>query len=218
VGAALAWLAERLGLGPHAVSILSLVVGCGGVLVVATGGMDRLAGGCVLFTALFGAYWLDCADGVLARVTGRTSSFGAIFDKVIDVLVALCAVAALGVAALGEPGPLISPRWQPAVLVFSLLPRTAFSVFNWLKDSHLHKLDHSRAIGPSHSWLASVKRLIGNLIDDVPWRLGLCLSWACGVFWEFSLAFNLVLSVVFFGYMITSKRELDREDARSCPR
>ncbi len=44
---------------------------------------------------------LDRADGELARMTGATSRFGALYDLVTDAISNSCAFVALGVAALG---------------------------------------------------------------------------------------------------------------------
>jgi hypothetical protein len=135
-----------------------------------------------------------------------------IFDKVVDMLVATVTATALGVSALGTEAPFIATRWQPAILILSVAPRNGFSVLSWLKDSHLHKLSHARRMPRRNSIVARAKTVVGNVTDDVPWRLGVCGSWATGYFWEFTLAFNAALSLVFLLYLATTKRDMDAHD------
>ncbi|MGI8602779.1 MAG: CDP-alcohol phosphatidyltransferase family protein [Verrucomicrobiales bacterium] len=212
-GSLLAWLAARIGLRPDVVSLLSLLVVAAGMALIATKTFSSPAGGIIIFLSLFGAYWLDCADGVLARVTGQASSFGAVLDKVVDFVGAMLVVAILGLSAMGQTSPLVPVEWQAVIFVFSLLPKSAFSVLSWLKDSYLHAQDHARHIQIT-TCVHKFKRAVGNLLDDVPWRLGLSSSWAVGWFWEFTLVFNLLLGAVLVGYSIASKRELDANDRR----
>lgn len=84
-GAVLAWVAWRAGLSPNAVTTLAASLSTVGALAYAT-----LPGGfvsifiCILLTQL--AYALDCADGQLARATGRSSRLGAWWDVYCDYL------------------------------------------------------------------------------------------------------------------------------------
>jgi phosphatidylglycerophosphate synthase len=88
-GSALAWVAARLGLTPDLVSVL------GGVAAVITAAAAIAVDGGVVAAviALLGfhlAYALDCADGQLARATGRTSPRGAVIDLVFDYVSHVC--------------------------------------------------------------------------------------------------------------------------------
>jgi phosphatidylglycerophosphate synthase len=109
IGACFAVAAHRLGLAPTALTIANLVFGVtASVTVVALAG--RVAAGAVPawvvgLVALIGwqvAYALDCADGQLARVTGRGSAAGARVDVLCDVAVQLALVTALSATAVAQ--------------------------------------------------------------------------------------------------------------------
>jgi len=87
----IARLAQRLRIGPNAITTTGLVV----MLAAATafaGGAVRWGGALVLVAALF-----DVLDGQVARLAGRTSTFGAFYDATMDRAgeAALCAGVAL---------------------------------------------------------------------------------------------------------------------------
>src|ERR1700712_3088033 len=69
----------RLGISPDVVTLVGTAGVCTGALVFFPRG-DLLAG--VLFITVF--IFSDLIDGAMARVSGRTSSFGAFFDSTLD--------------------------------------------------------------------------------------------------------------------------------------
>lgn len=83
LGAAAAYLAQRAGLTPSGVTLLGLATFLLAAFLFASlpsGAGATLA--CAVLMQL--AYALDCADGQLARATGRTSAFGAWLDVACD--------------------------------------------------------------------------------------------------------------------------------------
>ena len=68
----------RLGMSPNHLTVLGFA-GNVGAAVLAARGQFLLAGAVMLVASA-----LDLLDGALARATGRASSFGAIFDSVLD--------------------------------------------------------------------------------------------------------------------------------------
>ena len=72
---------------PNQITTLSLAVGCLAAALYASGGAAVHVGGLCFMLS----FWLDHADGELARMTGRTSSFGHYYDLAAGgaVLVAL---------------------------------------------------------------------------------------------------------------------------------
>lgn len=68
----------RLGMSPNHLTVLGFA-GNAGAAVLAARGQFLLAGAVMLVASA-----LDLLDGALARATGRASSFGAIFDSVLD--------------------------------------------------------------------------------------------------------------------------------------
>ena len=134
IGAVIAWGALRLGLHPNVITLLALAAGLSGVAVACWPGVDRAIGGIALVAGLLGSCALDCADGTVARLRGNASGFGNVLDRIGDLTLSLVLAGALGVTALGQPGPWLPISWQPFVLVWSLVPKQVLSVVAWLKD------------------------------------------------------------------------------------
>jgi phosphatidylglycerophosphate synthase len=105
-GSWLALTAYKLKMSPSVVTVLGLLVGlAGSVLIVAFG--QRVAWLGLVSWHL--AYSFDCADGQLARVTGRTSPIGARLDVLCDLAVQIGVITAISVvAARSSPG---LPAW-----------------------------------------------------------------------------------------------------------
>jgi phosphatidylglycerophosphate synthase len=113
IGAYLCVLAERFGLPPSALTVANLVLGlAASVLVIMTGGVPPYVVGPVALVLWHLAYSLDCADGQLARVTGRTSPAGARLDILCDVALQISLVAAVGTVAQEYGGGV--PTWLVA--------------------------------------------------------------------------------------------------------
>jgi phosphatidylglycerophosphate synthase len=126
VGAQFALIAHRLGLAPTALTLANLVLGLAvSVVVVANAGSGWWVG----LLALAGwqvAYALDCADGQLARVTGRTSPAGARVDVLCDVAAQIALVTAISAVAVAhKPG---TPTWLVAVFAGSWMVNLVTSV------------------------------------------------------------------------------------------
>ena len=72
-----ALLFQRLGVHPVAVTLLSIVIGCGAGVLFA---YDDLGLNVLGMLLLVWANWYDCADGQLARMTGKKTLIGRILD------------------------------------------------------------------------------------------------------------------------------------------
>jgi phosphatidylglycerophosphate synthase len=103
LGAVCALVGHRLGLSPSALSVGNVLCGVtASVLVLVTGwGAFGLVGWQL-------AYAFDCADGQLARVSGRASPAGARLDVLCDLAVQVCLVAAVA-SFLSSGTPLFVP-------------------------------------------------------------------------------------------------------------
>jgi len=91
-----AWWASRRGLTPNQVTLASLAVAVVAGACCATGTRWGYVAGAVLLQASFG---LDCADGQLARLTGRFSEFGGWLDAMVDRLKEYAVYAGLAVGS-----------------------------------------------------------------------------------------------------------------------
>lgn len=133
IGAAFAVAAHRLGLSPTALTIANLVLGlAASVSVVALCdrvAADELPAWSVGLIALIGwqvAYALDCADGQLARVTGRTSPSGARIDVLCDVAAQIALVTALSSVAVAQRPS--TPVWLVAAFAGTWMVNLVTSV------------------------------------------------------------------------------------------
>lgn len=119
VAALVALAAYRLGLAPTTLTMTGLTVGLVSSLTLtilapqsAAGSIPAWALGLGVGLAWQIAYVFDCADGQLARVTGRTSAAGARLDILCDVATQISVVTALAVTAEAySPG---TPAWLHA--------------------------------------------------------------------------------------------------------
>src|SRR5205823_15021768 len=120
LGAYLSVAAYRRHLAPTALTLANLVIGLGTSVAVAllaprmaAGSVPALAVGLGALVLWHLAYSLDCADGQLARVTGRSSPAGARVDVLCDVALQISLVAAVAAVAHWYDDDL--PVWLVAV-------------------------------------------------------------------------------------------------------
>lgn len=132
-GAALALAGDRLGLAPTALTIANLLLGLAASATVvalagpvAAGDVPAWLVGLVALVGWQVAYALDCADGQLARVTGRGSAAGARVDVLCDVAAQIALVTALGAVAVAQrPG---TPVWLVALFAGTWMVNLVTSV------------------------------------------------------------------------------------------
>jgi phosphatidylglycerophosphate synthase len=210
LGAVLALMANRMGLTPHAVTALSFLTGVGGACVVALfPDLPVWLAGLVLFITLHLAYGLDCADGVLARATHRTSKSGVLLDKAADLVGAMVIPGVLGLAAFGAQTSWSDEFWRPFLIWWSTTPRLAMTLLTWLKEGVTPEIDRKGATDVrDHNLFWRLKKFAGNLQDDVVYRSGIALSWATGHYWDFILVFQTFCFLLLVVYAVATFREL----------
>ena len=205
IGSLISWTALRLGIGPNVLTMAALAAGLAGIAVACWPGMDRQTGGLALLIGLLASCCFDCSDGVVARLSGRTSGFGHVLDKICDLTLSLVLAGALGVVALNQPTRLLPDEWKPLLLVWTLLPKQVFSVVRWLRETIESGAGHgTRTLGTSR--FDAAKRVIGNLTDDAPYRAGVALSWMTGWYFEFSLVIHSVFAGITGLYMYLNRK------------
>ena len=208
LGALLALLASRIGCSPGVVTLLSFLTNAAGVLAVAILDWSPPAEGLLLFLSLQLAYGLDCADGVLARVTHRTSTTGFFLDKTADLASALLIPGILGFAAASsQPSPL-PPHLLPLLLWWSIAPRILLTSLIWIKDSLSSAEKRSIPDPRPPSTSLSLRKAAGNLIDDITFRSALALSWATSSYWLFVLIFHSLCFLFALSYAAKTIRHL----------
>ena len=130
LGSWVAAVAIRFGIHPTIITMTNLVLATvAGAVVIAQA--DHLgpwwAPGLVALLLWQLAYVLDCADGQVARATGKTSSFGARFDVLADFLVYAVVISALMTVLTRQvdaPVALVAfaaTLWPLSILVYLLV-------------------------------------------------------------------------------------------------
>jgi phosphatidylglycerophosphate synthase len=106
IGGALAYGFARLSVPPAAVTGMGGACGVAGAIVL--GGASTAGHVVVAAVLLLLAYAFDCADGQLARATGRVTPSGAWLDVAVDSVVVAFVSAALTFALISEDRGVIS--------------------------------------------------------------------------------------------------------------
>ena len=201
IGARIAVRAHRHGLAPSVLTVLNLGLGAlVSVVVIAAAGPiadNRVWAWPIGLLALIGwqlAYAFDCADGQLARVTGRTSAAGGRLDVLCDVAVQISLVAAL--AATAEAQVPDTPAWLLAAFAGTWMVNLVTSV--------MQSGDRAASMGSSRSLPVRLVKLVRDY-GAVIALAGLVLTvapqwtiWYIGLFTLVNAAF-LAASVLFSG-------------------
>ncbi len=132
IGSYLCVVAYRRNLAPTALTLANLVIGLGTSVAVAA--LARPMSGGTVPAAVVGltalvlwqfAYSLDCADGQLARVTGRSSPAGARVDVLCDVSLQISLVTAVATVAAAYRA---TPVWLVAAFAGTWMVNLVTSV------------------------------------------------------------------------------------------
>jgi phosphatidylglycerophosphate synthase len=198
LGALVAAAAYRLGVAPTVLTLLNVALGLATTLVAVTlmagagpadGSGPRWPVGLLALVLWQGAYALDCADGQLARVTGRTSDAGARVDVLGDVVTHVGVVTVLSTAAV------TSHRGTPAWLI------AAFAG-TWMVNLIAGVL-HSGPLSASIITSRAVAVRVGKLVRD----FGAVVA-ACGLVLisapQWTQMLVIVFTVVNGGYLAAS--------------
>jgi hypothetical protein len=102
------WLAVRLGLSAHQVTLAALAAGLGGAMALGSGSRPGFVLGAALADL---GFWLDRVDGQVARWRGTASLDGVYFDYIMHHLVNLALGLALGYGLCVRTG---DPAWALA--------------------------------------------------------------------------------------------------------
>ncbi|HEY2950402.1 MAG TPA: CDP-alcohol phosphatidyltransferase family protein [Micromonosporaceae bacterium] len=133
LGARIALAAYRLDATPTALTLINLVLGLAVSAAVvalapavARGDAPAWVVGLVALVGWQLAYAFDCADGQLARVTGRTSAAGARLDVLCDVAAQIALVTALAATVVAQRPA--TPAWLVAAFAGTWMVNLVTSV------------------------------------------------------------------------------------------
>ena len=198
--------AWRLGLAPTTLTLTNLGLGlvASTAVIVLSGPMAAgdvpawLVGVCVLLLWQL-AYSLDCADGQLARVTGRASPMGGRVDVLADVATQIARVAAISsVADSYRPA---TPTWLVAAFAGT-----------WMVNLVTSVLQQGAAAGSLVTSSSSVVRLAKLIRDYGAGVVGVGIVLAVVPSWTFVLM--AVFTVVNGGFLLASVAAAARSSLR----
>ena len=152
------WIFARLGWPPNAVTTGFIVCGLAAGAVVALGGLASAIAAAVLVQAYL---LLDCADGELARWSGRTSAAGVYLDGIGHYLGETALLAGLGIRAQGHltlAGGYVTAGLAAAVLA-ALVKAETDNVIVARAKAGLPGGHGDAALAPRTAGLARVRRL-----------------------------------------------------------
>ena len=189
LGSYLCVVAYRLGLSPTALTLGNLLLGlaASGVVVAYAHRMSPVIG----VVALVGwqlAYALDCADGQLARTTGRASPAGKRIDVLCDVALQIALVSSV-VAVAFQYKPDIPP-WLGALFAGTWMVNLVTSVLQ--QDGAAHSLVTSNA---PVIRMVKLVRDYGAVVTVIGLTLALAPQWTPGLLVAFTVVNGVFLGV-----------------------
>ncbi len=162
---------------PNQVTLMSLVImlGAAAALLAMPGWLGLWAG--VLLVEL--SYVFDCADGQLARLTGRTSPIGAELDFLMDELKAYLLVAAVAGRLYLHDGAGLSALWVGLATLVTVA--TAISLTKFVRSREYAEATGAERVGHGQSAAAASQRrsplwpveMVFRLISQYPQTLPL---------------------------------------------
>lgn len=162
VSPAATWVFARLGWSPNAVTVAFIICGIAAGVVTAVGGLASAVGAAVLVQFYL---LLDCADGELARWSGRFSAAGIFLDRMGHYFCEAALLVGLGFRAEGSFS--LSSRWitsgLAAALLATLLKAESDGVIVARAKSGLEASHGDGALDPRGRGLASARRLASVL-------------------------------------------------------
>jgi phosphatidylglycerophosphate synthase len=207
IGVRLAYVSYLLGISPNVVSLLNIILSVATALAVGFYVTDAVWGGVILLLGLQFAYGLDCADGVLARATKRTSEFGAILDKVLDLLGMMLILGLLIISAPGRFG--LTVQAVGPLLLLTLTPSAVIAVVLWLKNYVYFGGDKKAVDHRVHTLTWKIARFVAFWLDTTIFRTVLALTWMTSTFVPFMYGYGVFSCVVMVLYIYKTKRDLD---------
>jgi phosphatidylglycerophosphate synthase len=156
------WIFARLGWSPNAVTIGFIACGVAAGAVAALGGLASAVAAALLIQAYL---LLDCADGELARWSGRTSVTGVYLDGIGHYLGETALLAGLGLRAQGHlawSGGYVSAGLAAAALA-ALVKAETDNVIVARAKCGLAGTHNDTALAPRSGGLALARRLASAL-------------------------------------------------------
>ncbi|MBZ0263265.1 CDP-alcohol phosphatidyltransferase family protein [bacterium] len=128
---------------PNLVTLFSVIVGVAGAVGISLGTVQGIFWGGIFYAF---SNVLDCSDGQLARMTGKFSRYGRIYDGVADYVVGLVTFLAIGIGWQPETYP--TWFWWMLVFLGGIVSTTYQGLhLNHVRESYLHAINASHTAG-----------------------------------------------------------------------
>lgn len=113
----IAEVCKKAGLSPNSITILSIIAGLGCAFCYLQ--HNFLAGSLLLFCSAI----LDLVDGSVARMTGRETQFGAVFDWIADKYVDTIVLLGIGLSGISIVSDFfnVSPTWDFGIVAIAII-------------------------------------------------------------------------------------------------
>jgi phosphatidylglycerophosphate synthase len=183
-GRALAAVADRLGLSPNAVTLLSGVCSLTAIALIAVVTPTPVLGVVIAFLLALG-FALDSADGQLARLRGSGSKSGEFLDHMLDCLVKLTLHLAVLVAWVSAD---VARRWLLVPIGFQVAAVLLFFGGTLVAILHPRVAAEAATPRPLRAWLL------------LPVDHGI-VSWSF-LLWGFLPAFSAVYALLFAAHVV----------------
>ena len=183
----------RLNLTPNVLSMLTLIFILIGILSLNI--INGILGKIIFLICLQFSYVIDCSDGVVARISNKSASFGAYLDITLDRLNIFLVFLGLGIYLNS-----VEPFNEFSLILFILSSMFYFhyQIMALLRKHYFSELDGFMKSNTSNSYLRKVVRLIYEFIDTGIFFFILSLS----VFMNFVL--EIVIFYGFIGFMLST--------------
>jgi phosphatidylglycerophosphate synthase len=204
-------LANRVGAPPTVLTLLNLVIGLGtSIAVIAlapylrSGSVPAVVVGPAALVLWQLAYTLDCADGQLARVTGRSSPAGARIDVLCDVALQISLVTAVSMVAAAYHR---TPVWLVAAFAGTWTVNLVTSV--------MHQGGMGQSLVASRSPLVRVVKLVrdyGAVVTVLALSIAFVPRWTVWLMAAFTAVNGLMLLASIAATARVSLRSADPDE------
>jgi len=188
VGAVIAYASHRLGIAPTALTLINLLLVLGAsVLVIARADATPFwVIGLIALVAWQIGYAFDCADGQLARVSGRASAAGGRVDVLADVAAQISLVTAVAAVAVAHHPA--TPVWLVGAFAGTWMVNLVTSVMQ--SGAQAASMVTSRSLPVR---LVKLVRDYGAVILAIGLVLTLAPAWSLYLMWFFTAVNGLFL-------------------------
>lgn len=174
-------------LSPNQISTLSLISWISTAILIVYGQFEVAAG------LTFLGFVLDCTDGNIARLTGRTSDKGKIYDSLVD---RVCFYAIVWALALSMARASVGEYMIPAVTAFTIMGilNNIMEFRRGLSSNKLHEVPGVAA------YEQKIKRSLRKVLPFLNWN-NVILGIGADILWSL-LIISIIINWIFYYFLL----------------